>query len=154
MGILKWVFGPLAMAISVCSAQVNTIVIEAPLEPTAIELNNHSPMPSWDNESIVRYVASEAIEVGVSVPLALFIVEHESQFDPTRTGDTDKVCPPDSLLPGQVMHARGLWQSVDCWHITELPNAAAYDVVSSTAWALPELKRHPQTWSTYMGYNK
>src|SRR5689334_4481464 len=59
------------------------------------------------------YIQLQAKAHGVNPTLALWIVQHESSFDPTRMGDD-----------GQ---SRGLWQISRIWH-PEVTDACAMDI--------------------------
>jgi len=96
-------------------------------------------------EEIRTYVKQEAIRNGVSTTVALWIVEKESQFDPTRTGDDDKICG----RTGEQQRSRGLWQISDCYH-PGVTDECAYDPICSTEWALKHLKRgYARQWSVF-----
>jgi Lysozyme like domain len=78
---------------------------------------------------------------------ALFIAQHESQFDPTTMGDTDKTC-----ADGSTMRSRGLWQINSCaW--PEINDATAFSVVSSTEWAMIHINENPDIWSAWLHKN-
>jgi hypothetical protein len=97
-----------------------------------------------DQASIRAYIVLEARSARVPPAVALFIVQHESHFDPTTTGDTDKICPQTGLQ----QRSRGLWQISDCYH-PEVDDEAAYSVVRSTAWALRQILKNPNEWSSW-----
>ena len=103
----------------------------------------------WSADSIKSFIADRARVAGVPVAQALFIAEHESQFDPTRLGDTDKVCPSTGLI----QRSRGLWQISDCYH-PEIDDATAYNVKRSTAWAMRQLLINPNEWSSWKNRRK
>lgn len=84
---------------------------------------------------IKTYVQAQAAEYGVNPKLALWIVKHESEFNPTARGDGEA--------------SRGLWQISRIYH-PEVSDAAAFDVVSSTAWSLERIRSgRVNEWSTY-----
>lgn len=102
-----------------------------------------------DKESIKRFVEEQAIAHGVNPLLAVFIAEKESRFRKEVIigevdGDTHLTCP----ATGEPIRSRGLWQINDCAH-PNVPDEVAYDVVSSTLWAMPMLLERPWMWSTY-----
>lgn len=81
------------------------------------------------------FVAAEAVKYGVDPVVAVWIVKHESQFDPSRTGDDG--------------NSRGLWQISRVWH-PEVSDRCAFDAVCSTRWSLAHIKAgHAKEWSTY-----
>jgi hypothetical protein len=88
------------------------------------------------NAQVVRaYVQSEAVEHGVDPKLALWIVKHESQFNPYAKGDGEA--------------SRGLWQISKIYH-PEVSDAAAFNVASSTQWSLERIRSgKANEWSTY-----
>jgi len=91
--------------------------------------------PITGTSSIKNYVKNEAKAYGVNPTDALWIVAHESQFDPTRTGDD-----------GQ---SRGLWQISSKFH-PEVGDACAYSITCSTDWSLNWiLKGNISQWSTW-----
>jgi hypothetical protein len=92
-----------------------------------------------ENSSTVKlYVEAQAKLLGVNPELAICIVTHESQFNPTRLGDDG--------------NSRGLWQISKIYH-PEVPDNVAFSEVSSTQWALNWIKQgHIRQWSTYKEY--
>ncbi len=81
------------------------------------------------------YVRTQAIEYGVNPLLALWIVKHESQFNPLAKGDGEA--------------SRGLWQISKIYH-PEVSDAAAFSVASSTEWSLERIRAGKASeWSTY-----
>lgn len=81
------------------------------------------------------FVSGEAKKYGVNVTDALWIVSHESQFDPTKKGDD-----------GQ---SRGLWQISRVYH-PEVSDKCAFDIECSTRWSLNHIiAGHIQEWSTW-----
>ncbi len=71
--------------------------------------------------NLKAYVATQAKAYGVNPILALWIVQHESSFDPTRKGDDG--------------NSRGLWQISSIYH-PEVSDACAFDPSCSTRWSL------------------
>jgi len=97
------------------------------------------PLKAQGNKSnalaVRAYVQSEALEHGVNPKLALWIVKHESQFNPYAKGDGEA--------------SRGLWQISKIYH-PEVSDAAAFNVASSTEWSLERIRSgKANEWSTY-----
>lgn len=89
------------------------------------------PIAQW----VKTYVQTEAHEYGVDPLLALWIVKHESSFDPLAKGDGEA--------------SRGLWQISKIYH-PEVSDAAAFSVASSTQWSLKRIRAgKANEWSTY-----
>jgi hypothetical protein len=75
------------------------------------------------------------LEYGVNPKLALWIVKHESQFNPRAKGDGEA--------------SRGLWQISKIYH-PEVSDAVAFNVTSSTKWSLKRIRSgKAKEWSTY-----
>ena len=86
-------------------------------------------------QEVKAYVQDQASEYGVDPKLALWIVRHESQFNPRARGDGEA--------------SRGLWQISKIYH-PEVSDADAFSVTSSTAWSLNRIKSgKANEWSTY-----
>jgi hypothetical protein len=86
-------------------------------------------------QEVKAYVQYQASELGVDPKLALWIVRHESQFNPLAKGDGDS--------------SRGLWQISKIYH-PEVSDADAFSVTSSTAWSLNRIRSgKANEWSTY-----
>lgn len=86
-------------------------------------------------QEVKAYVQTQAIERGVNPKLALWIVKHESSFNPRARGDGDA--------------SRGLWQISKVYH-PEVSDVSAYSVKSSTQWSLERLREgKAYEWSTY-----
>ena len=84
---------------------------------------------------VQAYVQAQAREYGVNPNLAVWIVKHESQFNPRAKGDGEA--------------SRGLWQISKIYH-PEVPDAVAFNVKSSTAWSLERIAAGKvNEWSTY-----
>ncbi len=84
---------------------------------------------------VKAYVRTEAVEHGVNPKLALWIVKHESQFNPRAKGDGEA--------------SRGLWQISKIYH-PEVSDAVAFNVASSTDWSLERIRSgKANEWSTY-----
>ena len=103
---------------------------------------------NWTKEKIIKFISfiSEKYQVK---DRALFIVRHESNFDPKRIGDDDKVCP----ITGKKQNSRGLWQISDCYN-PQVSDVCAYDVICSTIWAIPKVKNTPDIWSVWRFRNE
>jgi hypothetical protein len=84
---------------------------------------------------VKAYVQTQALEYGVNPNLALWIVKHESQFNPRAKGDGEA--------------SRGLWQISRIYH-PEVSDAVAFNVESSTEWSLERIRSgKAYEWSTY-----
>jgi hypothetical protein len=81
------------------------------------------------------YIQAQALKHGVSPKLALWIVKHESQFNPRAKGDGEA--------------SRGLWQISKIYH-PEVSDAMAFNVRSSTQWSHERIRSgKANEWSTY-----
>jgi hypothetical protein len=88
-----------------------------------------------DAQAVKAFVQTKALEYGVNPKLALWIVKHESQFDPRAKGDGEA--------------SRGLWQISKIYH-PEVSDAVAFNVTSSTKWSLKRIRSgKANEWSTY-----
>jgi len=86
-------------------------------------------------EQLEAYIQAQALKRGVNPEIALWIVKHESQFNPHAKGDGEA--------------SRGLWQISRIYH-PEVSDAAAFSVRSSTQWSLERIKSgKANEWSTY-----
>jgi hypothetical protein len=86
-------------------------------------------------QEVKAYVQTEATEFGVNPQLALWIVKHESEFNPRAKGDGEA--------------SRGLWQISKIYH-PEVSDAMAFNVASSTEWSLERIRSgKANEWSTY-----
>ncbi len=86
-------------------------------------------------QEVKAYVQTQALEYGVNPNLALWIVKHESQFNPHAKGDGEA--------------SRGLWQISRIYH-PEVSDAVAFNVASSTEWSLERIRSgKANEWSTY-----
>ena len=84
---------------------------------------------------VKAYVRTEALEHGVSPQVALWIVKHESSFNPRARGDGEA--------------SRGLWQISRIYH-PEVSDAVAFNVASSTEWSLERIRSgKANEWSSY-----
>jgi hypothetical protein len=103
----------------------------------SLMLSDPSKMPGNKPDSLAvrAYVQTEAVEHGVNPKLALWIVKHESHFNPLAKGDGEA--------------SRGLWQISKIYH-PEVSDAAAFNVASSTEWSLQRIRSgKAKEWSTY-----
>ncbi len=86
-------------------------------------------------QAVKAYVRTQAVEHGVNPKLALWIVKHESQYNPQAKGDGEA--------------SRGLWQISRIYH-PEVSDAMAFNVASSTEWSLERIRSGKASeWSTY-----
>jgi Transglycosylase SLT domain len=86
-------------------------------------------------QEVKAYVQTQATEYGVNPKLALWIVKHESEFNPRARGDGEA--------------SRGLWQISRIYH-PEVSDAMAFNVASSTEWSLERIRSgKANEWSTY-----
>jgi hypothetical protein len=86
-------------------------------------------------QEVKAYVQTQATEYGVNPKLALWIVKHESEFNPRAKGDGEA--------------SRGLWQISKIYH-PEVSDAMAFNVASSTEWSLERIRSGKvNEWSTY-----
>ena len=101
----------------------------APFNPLVAQGGQPSP------REVSAYVQSQASEHGVNPLLALWIVKHESQFNPRAKGDGEA--------------SRGLWQISRIYH-PEVSDRVAFNVASSTEWSLERIRAGKvNEWSTY-----
>jgi len=86
-------------------------------------------------QEVKAYIETKALDHGVNPKLALWIVRHESQFNPRAMGDGEA--------------SRGLWQISKIYH-PEVSDAVAFNVASSTEWSLERIRSGKvNEWSTY-----
>jgi hypothetical protein len=86
-------------------------------------------------QRVKAYVEARALKYGVNPNLAIWIVRHESQFNPRAKGDGEA--------------SRGLWQISKIYH-PEVTDAMAFNVASSTEWSLGRIRAgKAHEWSTY-----
>jgi transglycosylase-like protein with SLT domain len=84
---------------------------------------------------VKAYVRRQAEQQGVDPQLALWIVKHESSFNPRAKGDGES--------------SRGLWQISKVYH-PEVSDAQAFSVTSSTQWSLGRIRAGKvNEWSSY-----
>jgi Transglycosylase SLT domain len=87
------------------------------------------------SEQLAAYIQTQALKHGVSPKLALWIVKHESQFNPRAKGDGEA--------------SRGLWQISKIYH-PEVSDDVAFNVRASTQWSLERIRSGKASeWSTY-----
>jgi hypothetical protein len=97
--------------------------------------NSGRPHGGLTVQEVKAYVQAQAMEFGVNPLLALWIVKHESQFNPRAKGDGEA--------------SRGLWQISKIYH-PEVSDAAAFSVAMSTEWSLARIRAgKANEWSTY-----
>jgi hypothetical protein len=86
-------------------------------------------------QAVKAYVEAQAMKFGVNPSLAVWIVKHESQFNPRAKGDGEA--------------SRGLWQISKIYH-PEVTDEVAFNVASSTDWSLERIRAgKAYEWSTY-----
>ncbi len=86
-------------------------------------------------QEVRAFVRNRAVDYGVNPALALWIVKHESHFNPRAKGDGEA--------------SRGLWQISRIYH-PEVSDAMAFSVSSSTDWSLERIRSgKANEWSTY-----
>lgn len=86
-------------------------------------------------QAVKSLVRDRANEYGVSPFLALWIVKHESSFNPQAKGDGEA--------------SRGLWQINKIYH-PEVSDDVAFGVRSSTDWSLQRIRDGKvNEWSAY-----
>lgn len=130
----------------------NTYALEVPAESiqeVRIDLS--------DSKAVMDYVEGEAIKSGVDPAMALFILNGETTLRPEVLsgivlGDTHLTClAKASPNYGRKMRARGAWQFNDCYY-PEITDEQAFDLETSTALAMPIMKKNPERWSTYKSW--
>lgn len=95
----------------------------------------HYPADAPSPRAVKAYVRARAEQRGVDPQLALWIVKHESSFNPRARGDGEA--------------SRGLWQISRVYH-PEVTDAEAYSVSSSTEWSLGRIRAGKvNEWSSY-----
>jgi hypothetical protein len=88
-----------------------------------------------DTQKVKAYVRTQAAKNGVDPQLALWIVKHESSFNPHARGDGDA--------------SRGLWQISRIYH-PEVSDDDAFGVATSTKWSLQRIRDGKvNEWSSY-----
>ena len=86
-------------------------------------------------QAVKAYVEAQALKYGVNPNLAIWIVRHESQFNPRAKGDGEA--------------SRGLWQISKIYH-PEVTDTIAFNMASSTEWSLGRIRAgKAHEWSTY-----
>jgi hypothetical protein len=101
--------------------------------PLSVSARLHGAMVAA--QAVKAFVEARAVRYGVNPALAIWIVKHESQFNPRAKGDGEA--------------SRGLWQISKIYH-PEVSDAAAFNVVSSTDWSLGRIRAgKANEWSTY-----
>lgn len=118
----------LLFALQVALAATSTYSIQPPQKPLWSQFQA-------SGEVLQTFVEADATYFGVPTSTALFIVKHESKFDPTRVGDDGD--------------SRGLWQWNKPAH-PEITDGCAFDVQCSTDAALDWIaKGNVNQWSTW-----
>lgn len=93
----------------------------------------HGSIPT--TQAVKAFVEAQALKYGVNPNLAVWIVKHESSFNPRARGDGEA--------------SRGLWQISRIYH-PEVSDAVAFGVASSTDWSLGRIRAgKANEWSTY-----
>jgi hypothetical protein len=88
-----------------------------------------------NTQEVKAYVRTQAVKKGVDPQLALWIVKHESSFNPHARGDGDA--------------SRGLWQISKVYH-PEVSDDQAFGVATSTKWSLQRIHDGKvNEWSSY-----
>lgn len=66
-----------------------------------------------------------------------YIINNESQYDPTQIGDMNLICPigPNK---GKPVRARGWFQITECYH-PEVSDAQAFDYIWALKWSIPKI---------------
>jgi hypothetical protein len=107
-----------------------------PASPSSASVNPaYLPDRRTAAQQVKAYVQAQALEYGVNPKLALWIVKHESEFNPRAKGDGEA--------------SRGLWQISKIYH-PEVSDATAFNVASSTEWSLERIRSgKANEWSTY-----
>ncbi len=86
------------------------------------------------SSSIKEYVRAEAIKNNVNIEMAMWIAEKESNWDAKAIGES--------------WRSFGLWQIYQPAH-KDLSVGEMFDIASSTAWAMKEMKKNPEIWSVW-----
>ena len=95
----------------------------------------HYPADAPSAREVKAYVRARAEQRGVDPQLALWIVKHESSFNPQAKGDGEA--------------SRGLWQISRVYH-PEVTDEEAYGVRTSTDWSLGRIRAGKvNEWSSY-----
>jgi hypothetical protein len=95
----------------------------------------HLPNGKPNTQEVKAYVRTQAAKNGVDPRLAVWIVQHESSFNPHARGDGDA--------------SRGLWQISKVYH-PEVSDDQAFGVTTSTDWSLQRIRDGKvNEWSSY-----
>jgi len=101
--------------------------------PLSVSVRFHGALAAA--QTVKAFVEARAVRYGVNPTLAIWIVRHESQFNPRAKGDGEA--------------SRGLWQISRIYH-PEVSDAVAFNMVSSTDWSLGRIRAgKANEWSTY-----
>ena len=125
------VAAPAPLKVKIYHSRPGALTDRATVQPASLELSTGKPSP----QQVKAYVRSQAVGHGVDPQLALWIVKHESSFNPYARGDGDA--------------SRGLWQISKIYH-PEVSDADAFSVKSSTEWSLDRIHSGKvNEWSSY-----
>jgi hypothetical protein len=110
-------------------------LVEGAMMPNGSTGSGKPPLARSSAQAVKAYILNRAMAYGVSPSLALWIVKHESSFDPRAKGDGEA--------------SRGLWQISRIYH-PEVSDAEAFSVASSTDWSLQRIRAGKvNEWSSY-----
>jgi hypothetical protein len=122
---------PLPLQVTIHKSHATQLASLPHLPANSLELKSGRPTA----QVVKAYIQKQSLEYGVNPKLALWIVKHESQFNPRAKGDGEA--------------SRGLWQISKIYH-PEVSDAVAFDVASSTEWSLDRIRSGKvNEWSTY-----
>lgn len=98
--------------------------------------------------SVEELVSHYADIYGVDQELAHYIALHESEYDPTVTGDMHLTCPArTSPFYGQPVRARGVFQLTQCWYY-HVSDEEAFDAETNIKIAMEVIARGRETCIT------
>jgi hypothetical protein len=121
----------LPMKVTIYNSHQRHLASQHRRSATALTLQSDQPT----TQEVKAYIRTQAAEYGVDPQLALWIVKHESSFNPRAKGDGEA--------------SRGLWQISKIYH-PEVSDAEAFSVPSSTDWSLQRLRAGKlNEWSSY-----
>lgn len=114
-----------------------------------------APLLLDSTSTIAAYIQDQVDIIGASSTVAMYVSREESHLIATSTGDMDIICKyKRSPNYGKPVRAKGIWQITDCYH-PEITDKQAYDVIWSTAWALPRIASTSECtkeWTTCRTY--
>lgn len=130
------IFAALAIRfILTASFEISIIPQKVYAQETNIRPNASQVHKTWTKDEIKTLIIQEAKKYGVNPRVATFIVERESNFDPSRSGDGGM--------------SRGLWQIYAPAHPNITPSQAL-SPLWSTEWAMKEIVAgRINEWSTF-----